>query len=114
MLWIHASNPTRFNQSVRDVADLLEIVGREDPKANILLLLRNWLRKKSNGPWLVVLDNADNASFLLESPEIVAGGQGYDAVTVAGMFPAPSPPVCHGRYVPLKLLLTPSAAHFRI
>ena len=29
--------------------------------------------------------------------EMVAGGQGYDAVRVAGMFPAPSPPVCHGR-----------------
>lgn len=29
--------------------------------------------------------------------EMVVGGQGYEAVTVAGTFPAPSPPVCHGR-----------------
>ena len=33
----------------------------------------------------------------LPALEIVAGGQGYEALTVAGMFPAPSPPVCQGR-----------------
>lgn len=29
--------------------------------------------------------------------EMVTGGQGYEAVAVGGMFPAPSPPVCQGR-----------------
>jgi hypothetical protein len=29
--------------------------------------------------------------------DIVAGGQGYEALTEAGTFPAPLPPVCHGR-----------------
>ena len=29
--------------------------------------------------------------------EMVTGGQGYELVAVAGMLPAPSPPVCHGR-----------------
>lgn len=33
----------------------------------------------------------------LPAPEMVEGGQGYEAVTVAGMLPAPSPPVCQGR-----------------
>ena len=29
--------------------------------------------------------------------EMVVGGQGNEAVALGGMFPAPSPPVCHGR-----------------
>lgn len=41
------------------------------------------------------------------------GGHGNEAVTLGGMLPAPSPPVCHGRYFPLNgtFGVTPSAAH---
>jgi len=28
---------------------------------------------------------------------MLAGGQGNEAVTLGGILPAPSPPVCHGR-----------------
>ena len=66
MLWIHASNAARFEQSVRDVADLVKIYGRKDPKANIFALVRDWLRDKRKGRWVIVLDNADDASFLVE------------------------------------------------
>nr|POF13749.1 vegetative incompatibility protein het-e-1 [Quercus suber] len=45
-------------------------VGREDPKADILRLFRDWLRDSSKGRWLVVLDNADHAGFLLDSPGV--------------------------------------------
>ena len=46
------------------------------------------------------------------APEMLAGGQGYAAVTLGGTLPAPSPPVCHGRYSPLNNVpLWPSAAH---
>ncbi|KAI6855083.1 hypothetical protein KC338_g9003 [Hortaea werneckii] len=54
--------------SVRDVADQLKLYGRKDPKADLLRLLRNFLRDESKGSWLVVLDNADDAGFLLEPP----------------------------------------------
>ena len=45
--------------------------------------------------------------------DMLLGGQGYKAVAVAGMFPAPSPPVCQGRYVPPNGCgtVTPRAAH---
>jgi len=33
----------------------------------------------------------------LEALTMLAGGQGNEAVTLGGIFPAPSPPVCHGR-----------------
>jgi tetratricopeptide (TPR) repeat protein len=51
---------------MREVADLAKIDGREDPKANVLRLVRNWLRESSSGKWMVILDNADDASFLIE------------------------------------------------
>ena len=45
--------------------------------------------------------------------EMVVGGQGYEEVALGGILPAPSPPVCHGRYVPPNGVpgVTPSAAH---
>ncbi|KAK3616048.1 hypothetical protein LTR22_027199 [Elasticomyces elasticus] len=72
VLWLHASNAARFEQSVRDVADQLKLYGRKDPKANLLQLLRNWLRDEGKGRWLVVLDNADDAVLLLE-PSAMSG-----------------------------------------
>lgn len=42
--------------------------GREDPKANVCQLFRNWLCDVTRGPWLVILDNADDARVLLGSP----------------------------------------------
>ncbi|CAK1368378.1 unnamed protein product [Cercospora beticola] len=72
VFWLHASNAVRFEQSARDTADLLQLFGREDPNADVLQLLRNWLRDASKGSWLMVLDNADDASFLLEPPTAAA------------------------------------------
>ena len=47
------------------------------------------------------------------APEMETGGQGNEAVTLGGTVPAPSPPVCHGRYSPLNgdAGPKPSAAH---
>ncbi|EMC93782.1 hypothetical protein BAUCODRAFT_74513 [Baudoinia panamericana UAMH 10762] len=67
VLWFHVSNAARFQQSLQNAAEQLELAGRKDPKADLLQLLRNWLRNENNGRWLVVLDNADDASVLLES-----------------------------------------------
>jgi hypothetical protein len=33
-----------------------------DPKADVLRLVRSWLCDKRNGRWLMVVDNADDAS----------------------------------------------------
>lgn len=65
MLWIYASNATRFEQSCRDVADQVRIPGRKIPKVNILKLLRDWLHGKRD--WILVFDNVDETQFLLES-----------------------------------------------
>ncbi|KAF2725921.1 hypothetical protein K431DRAFT_214502 [Polychaeton citri CBS 116435] len=73
VLWLHSSNSTRFGQSVQDVADQLKLFGRNNANADILQLLKIWLRDSSKGRWLIVLDNVDDADFLLD-PVVVAGG----------------------------------------
>lgn len=68
ILWIHASNGARFEQSVRNVLNQLRVRGRQDPRTNVFQLLRNRLCDVALGPWLVILDNADDARVLLETP----------------------------------------------
>jgi tetratricopeptide (TPR) repeat protein len=70
VLWVYASNAARFEQSVRDNLDQLKVHRRQDPKENVFQLLHNWLSVASNGPWLIVLDNADDARVLLEGSKI--------------------------------------------
>ncbi|KAK3617011.1 hypothetical protein LTR22_026872, partial [Elasticomyces elasticus] len=86
VLWIHASTAARFEQSVRDAADLVKINGRNDPKADIYMLFRDWLRDERKGSWVIVLDNADDASFLVER-------DGRTGCTLFGCLPA----VEHGK-----------------
>ena len=43
---------------------MVKLAGQEDPKVNILRLIRAWLRDKSNGRWIIIVDNADNLSIL--------------------------------------------------
>ena len=68
MLWLHASNAARFEQSVQNVVLQLQIPGGRDPKANPFKLFEAWLRDRRKERWLLILDNADDARFLREPP----------------------------------------------
>ncbi|KAF1976091.1 hypothetical protein BU23DRAFT_456756, partial [Bimuria novae-zelandiae CBS 107.79] len=65
MLWAHASNAARLEQSFREIADCVKIAGRQDVQANIFKLVHDWLCD-SKHRWLLVLDNVDDARFLLD------------------------------------------------
>jgi hypothetical protein len=69
VLWIYATSATRFAQSMRDIASLGKIQGRDDPNADIYQLLRAWLLDRENGHWLIVLDNADDVEYLVDRSE---------------------------------------------
>ncbi|KAF3389783.1 Nephrocystin-3 [Talaromyces pinophilus] len=69
IFWIHASNAARFEQSYREIADTTKLFGRQDPKANIFKLVHDWLRDSKNGKWVLVLDNVDDAHFLIDRPD---------------------------------------------
>ena len=73
MFWIHASNVNRFEKRVRDIADLGNAPGREDDKVDIFQILRGWLRDKSHGKWIVLVDNADDVGFLVNDSSHRAG-----------------------------------------
>jgi len=43
-----------------DIATKVEVPGRDEPKADILRLVYNWLCDERNGRWLIILDNVDD------------------------------------------------------
>jgi len=66
VLWVYAGSTTRLEQSFRDIADYIEIPGRQNPKANVFRLVHDWLRDGKSGRWLLILDNVDNPNLLSE------------------------------------------------
>jgi hypothetical protein len=64
---VYASNAARYEQSFRKIADAVKLAGRQDPQANVFKLVHDWLRECKHR-WLLVLDNADDAQFLLDRP----------------------------------------------
>ncbi|KIW35751.1 uncharacterized protein PV06_11909 [Exophiala oligosperma] len=67
VFWVHASNVARFEQSYRDIANCVKIPGRHNPKINIFQLVHDWLWDKGKGSWMLILDNVDDARFLVEN-----------------------------------------------
>ncbi|KAL6406227.1 hypothetical protein AUP68_10396 [Ilyonectria robusta] len=60
VFWVHASSRARFEEAYRNIADKLQLPGRDDPKRNVLQLVCAWLCDEENGSWMMVLDNADS------------------------------------------------------
>jgi NB-ARC domain len=80
VFWVYASNATRFKQSWTEIADHVKIPGRKNLKADIFKLVHDWLRDERNGKWLLILDNADDARWLLENQttsEAVPASESY-------------------------------------
>ncbi|KAF2468400.1 uncharacterized protein BDR25DRAFT_335457 [Lindgomyces ingoldianus] len=75
VFWAHASNAARLEQSYQDIADRVKLADRKDPQANVFKLVYDWMRDNRNGKWILVLDNVDDASFLLEAPSASCVGQ---------------------------------------
>ncbi|KAH6656094.1 hypothetical protein BKA67DRAFT_622504 [Truncatella angustata] len=67
VFWVHASNAARYEQSFRDIANCVEISGRKDKNADIFQLVHDWLHARKR-KWILILDNVDDASFLLDTP----------------------------------------------
>jgi tetratricopeptide (TPR) repeat protein len=72
VFWVNAGTVTRFEQDYGKIAKILKLPGRDDPKVDILKLVADWLQNELNGPWLLVLDNADDKTmFLTMDTEVV-------------------------------------------
>lgn len=71
VFWINASSIATFTQSYRDIAEAVQIPGREDPKADTLGMVTKWLKDEKNSPWLLVVDNNDDAELLFSLQETI-------------------------------------------
>ena len=69
----------RIEQGYRDIAEQFEIPGREDPKVDIFWLVNMWLRDGKKGKWVLVLDNADDATVLFETHTTAQKAQASDS-----------------------------------
>ncbi|KAM0368168.1 hypothetical protein ACHAPY_011552 [Fusarium culmorum] len=67
VFWVDASSRARFEEAYRNIADKLQLPGRDDPKRNVLQLVHAWLCDGENGPWMMVLDNADSVEVLFDA-----------------------------------------------
>jgi len=62
VFWVHASDPARFEEGYRKIAERVKPPGWNDPKANILRLVCNRLSDEGSGKWSMVVDNADDST----------------------------------------------------
>ncbi|RKK93754.1 hypothetical protein BFJ68_g15424 [Fusarium oxysporum] len=60
VFWVHASNRERFRQSYASIAEECDIPVQDDPKVDVLVLVKDWLEKRFKSRWLMVIDNADD------------------------------------------------------
>ncbi|KAL7905410.1 TPR-like protein [Trichoderma velutinum] len=64
VFWIHAATRARVEEGFQLIADAIKLPKRKQPKADIPLLVRNWLSNEHNGRWIIILDSADNSDVL--------------------------------------------------
>ena len=67
IFWVHGGSRSRFESDYRNIARLLDLRDREDPDVDVLRLVTDWLSDERNGPWLMILDNADDRDLWLGS-----------------------------------------------
>ncbi|RYO15400.1 hypothetical protein AA0111_g11703 [Alternaria arborescens] len=69
----------RFEEAYKDIANRLELPGRDDPKANVLRLVHNWLRDDAKGRWVMGVDNVDDVETFFPSRKRQRHGNEADA-----------------------------------
>ncbi|KAH7131167.1 P-loop containing nucleoside triphosphate hydrolase protein [Dactylonectria macrodidyma] len=69
VFWVHASTQGRFEEAYRAIADRLALPGRNDPNVSVLRLVTEWLRVEENGPWEMILDNADDVGVFFSTAQ---------------------------------------------
>lgn len=75
VFWVPAVSRQSFEQAYRDIGTALNIPGIAEANADVKRLVRVRLSNENVGPWLMVVDNADDVSILLEPLEVGGGGE---------------------------------------
>ena len=67
--WVHSSSRVRFEQSFGEISERIRTDACEVGRSDTLQTVSKWLTDVKNGPWLLILDNADDARVLLDLQE---------------------------------------------
>jgi Tfp pilus assembly protein PilF len=70
IFWVHASNSARFQESFDQIGTMLGMQGIEDPSRNSKLLVHRKLMMNDVGPWLMIVDNADDNHLMYSDPNL--------------------------------------------
>ncbi|KAL8635112.1 MAG: hypothetical protein Q9228_007366 [Teloschistes exilis] len=91
VFWIHAGTRARFEEGYRRIVQATKMDGWDNPKADILSLVRSWLCDKSNGRWVMVVDNADDSAvffpLLGRAKAVEVGNPGQAAEPLSDFLP---------------------------
>ncbi|KAL9133932.1 MAG: hypothetical protein Q9175_004893 [Cornicularia normoerica] len=60
-------NAARFVQSYKRIPSEFQIPGRDDPNADVLQLVRDWLEAKYECRWLMIIENVDDRNMFFET-----------------------------------------------
>jgi hypothetical protein len=75
VFWVHGSSISRFDQAYNEIARKLRLPGLGDPNIDIRSAVFEWLSDEDNGPWLFVLDNADDQELLFGNNPLTSPAQ---------------------------------------
>ena len=68
IFWVYANSDANVKDSYQRIATVCDIPGRQDPQANLMQLVRDWLESSKAHKWLMVIDNVDSADILFSKP----------------------------------------------
>ena len=68
IFWVYANSDANIKDSYQRIAAACDIPGRQDPQANLMQLVRDWLESSKAHKWLMVIDNVDSADILFSEP----------------------------------------------
>jgi tetratricopeptide (TPR) repeat protein len=69
VFWVYAGTAARFEEGYRAIAQKVKLPDRDKPKVDILKLVYEWLCSAESGNWLLILDNADDASIFFKEAQ---------------------------------------------
>lgn len=71
VFWVRVGTISRFKQAYETIANDRGLVGKhhDDPEANTLQLVTDWLNNEDNGNWLMILDSADDEAVFESRPQ---------------------------------------------
>ncbi|KAF2193440.1 TPR-like protein [Zopfia rhizophila CBS 207.26] len=78
VFWVHAGTQARFKEGYQRIAETTRMNGWNDPKTDILQLVRSWLCDQRNGQWTMIIDNGDDASVFSHNRSQKRGADSVD------------------------------------